>query len=83
MVNPYIIIYTELTKDSHNKTASYMLIKRKIYYPTILGLILSLFIPHSMADENTQYFEELFSTNVVVTDSETITLGSAQPFSSK
>jgi len=30
-----------------------------------------------MADENKQYFEELFSTNVVVTDSETITLGSA------
>ena len=51
-----------------------MLIKQKIHFKTLVFLISSLLSHHSIANNKT-HFEELFSTSVVLTDSETITLG--------
>ena len=51
-----------------------MLIKQKLHFKILLFLISSLLSHHSIANNKT-HFEELFSTSVVLTDSETITLG--------
>ena len=51
-----------------------MLIKQKLHFKTLFLLITSLLSHHSIANTKT-HFEELFSTSVVLTDSETITLG--------
>ena len=51
-----------------------MLIKQKFQFKTLFLLITSLLSHHAIANNKT-HFEEIFSTTVVLTDSETISLG--------
>lgn len=51
-----------------------MLIERNIHLKSLIFLLFTLLTNHATA-KNKVYFEELFSTAVVLTDSETITLG--------